>query len=184
MPPWGGTDPTLGNNPLVIAVPRTHGHLVLDMAMSQYSYGKLGEHQLAGKKLAHPGGYDDEGKLSVDPSAIMQSKRMLPVGLWKGSGLSLMMDVLVSVLSDGKTVSGITSSGNEFGVSQFFICISPDHIDEHIIEEIISYAKSSAVIEEDSSIRYPGESTLRTRQQSMEKGVYVNDEIWKKVREL
>ena len=184
MPPWGGTDPTLGNNPLVIAVPRTHGHLVLDMAMSQYSYGKLGEHHLAGKKLAHPGGYDDEGKLSVDPSAIMQSKRMLPVGLWKGSGLSLMMDVLVSVLSDGKTVSGITSSGNEFGVSQFFICISPDHIDEHIIEEIISYAKSSAVIEEDSSIRYPGESTLRTRQQSMEKGVSVNDEIWKKVREL
>ena len=61
MPPWGGKDATLGNNPLVIAVPRTEGHLVLDMAMSQYSYGKLNEHHLAGKKLAHAGGYDENG---------------------------------------------------------------------------------------------------------------------------
>ena len=31
MPPWGGIKPRLGNNPLVIAVPRTEGHVVLDM---------------------------------------------------------------------------------------------------------------------------------------------------------
>lgn len=184
MPPWGGKEPTLGNNPLVIAVPRAGGHLVLDMAMSQYSYGKLGEHHLAHKQLAHPGGYDEEGKLSNSPSDIMRSKRMLPVGLWKGSGLSLMMDVLVSALSDGKTVAGITQSGNEFGVSQFFICISPDVISEHIIDEVIDYAKSSDVVDEGSSIRYPGESTLRTRQRSLEEGVYVNDEIWRQVQAL
>jgi 3-dehydro-L-gulonate 2-dehydrogenase len=184
MPPWGGTDATLGNNPLVIAVPRAGGHLVLDMAMSQYSYGKLGEHRLAGKMLAHPGGYDEQGKLSDDPTAIMQSKRTLPVGLWKGSGLSLMMDVLVSALSDGKTVAGITNSGNEFGVSQFFLCISPGSMNENIIEEIIAYAKSSAVTDDNTSVRYPGESTLKTRERSMKDGVYVNDKIWETVREL
>src|SRR5262249_13701117 len=41
MPPWGDTVARLGNNPLVIAVPRKHGQVVLDMAMSQYSYGTL-----------------------------------------------------------------------------------------------------------------------------------------------
>lgn len=184
MPPWGGKDATLGNNPLVIAVPRKEGHLVLDMAMSQYSYGKLHEHHLAGKKLAHPGGYDDEGKLSHDPNAIMKSKRTLPVGLWKGSGLSLMMDVLVSALSNGKTVSGITATGKESGVSQFFICISPGSINESIIDEIITYAKSSAVIDENSSVRYPGESTLRQRNKSLSEGVYVNEKIWEEVEGL
>ena len=184
MPPWGGKDATLGNNPLVIAVPRKEGHLVLDMAMSQYSYGKLHEHHLAGKKLAHPGGYDDEGNLSHDPDAVMKSKRTLPVGLWKGSGLSLMMDVLVSSLSHGKTVSGITVTGKESGVSQFFICISPGSINERIIDEIITYAKSSSVVDENSSVRYPGESTLRQRNKSLSEGVYVNEKIWDEVKNL
>ena len=184
MPPWGGKDATLGNNPLVIAVPRTGGHLVLDMAMSQYSYGKLNEHYMTGKKLAHPGGYDGEGNLSTDPQAVMQSKRTLPVGLWKGSGLSLMIDVMVSALSNGNTVSKITSSGKEYAVSQFFICISPESINETIVNEIISYAKSSAVIDENSSVRYPGESTLRQREKSLGEGVYVNEKIWEDVRNL
>lgn len=184
MPPWGGKDATLGNNPLVIAVPRKNGHLVLDMAMSQYSYGKLHEHHITGKQLAHPGGYDEEGNLSTDPAAVMKSKRTLPIGLWKGSGLSLMIDVLVSSLSGGRTVGEITASGNEYGVSQFFICISPSSINENIIEKVIAYAKESAVVDEHSSVRYPGESTLRTRVKSMAEGVYVNEKIWKEVREL
>src|SRR6185436_16037737 len=41
LPPWGASEPSLGNNPLVIGVPRTNGHVVLDMAMSQFSYGTL-----------------------------------------------------------------------------------------------------------------------------------------------
>jgi len=41
MPAWGGRDSRVGNNPFVIAVPRKKGHIVLDMALSQYSYGKL-----------------------------------------------------------------------------------------------------------------------------------------------
>lgn len=184
MPPWGGKDATLGNNPLVIAVPRKEGHVVLDMAMSQYSYGKLNEHYLAGKKLAHAGGYDESGQLSDDPYSIMKSKRTLPVGLWKGSGLSLMMDVLVSVLSEGKTVADITSTGKEFAVSQFFICIAPASVNEKIIDDIIEYAKSSAVIDENASVRYPGESTLRQRNKSLSEGVYVNEKIWEEVKAL
>ncbi len=45
LPPWGGIDPRLGNNPLVIAIPREGGHVVLDMAMSQYSVGKLNQYK-------------------------------------------------------------------------------------------------------------------------------------------
>src|SRR5260370_18758713 len=41
LPPWGAADPGIGNNPLVIAVPRTRGHLVLAMAMSPFSVGAL-----------------------------------------------------------------------------------------------------------------------------------------------
>src|SRR5215218_1885631 len=49
MPPWGGKDARLGNNPLVIAIPRSQGQVVLDMAVSQYSYGALQEYEQSGR---------------------------------------------------------------------------------------------------------------------------------------
>src|SRR6201996_7905661 len=92
MPPWGGIDPLLGNNPLIIGVPRKNGHVVLDMAISQYSIGKLNLYKFKGEQLPLPGGYDNSGKLSTDPAAILESQRVLPIGFWKGSGLSLVLD--------------------------------------------------------------------------------------------
>jgi 3-dehydro-L-gulonate 2-dehydrogenase len=41
MPAWGATDPRLGNNPFVMAVPYGENGIVLDFAMTQFSYGKL-----------------------------------------------------------------------------------------------------------------------------------------------
>ena len=58
MPPWGGDTAALGNNPFVLAIPRPGGHIVLDMAMSQYSYGKLEWHQKCGTELPEYGGYN------------------------------------------------------------------------------------------------------------------------------
>jgi 3-dehydro-L-gulonate 2-dehydrogenase len=181
MPPFGGKQATLGNNPLVIAVPRQNGHLVLDMAMSQYSYGKLNEFKMKGSVLQVPGGYDEDGALSQDPSAIIQSQRTLPIGYWKGSGLSMMMDVLVAGLSGGRSVKDITMQGSETGVSHFFLCISPAHFDESIIDNIVEYAKSSATVDEKTSIRYPGEQTLSNRAKSEKEGIEVPEAIWQKI---
>lgn len=90
-----------------MAVPRKEGHLVLDMAMSQYSYGKLEVTRLANKKLPYPGGFDQEGNLTDDPAAIEQTRRILPMGYWKGSGFAIMLDVISSLLSGGLTTAGI-----------------------------------------------------------------------------
>src|ERR1039457_6326349 len=57
VPPWGGAEPAIGNNPLVIAVPRAKGHVVLDMAMSQFSYGALESYRKRGELLPVEGGF-------------------------------------------------------------------------------------------------------------------------------
>ena len=185
LPPWGGIDPRLGNNPLVIAVPRKGGHVVLDMAVSQYSYGKLMQYKAAGDELPLPGGYDSNGRLSTDPAAIMASQRPLPVGFWKGAGLSLVLDLLVTVLSKGRSTGKITQGDKESGVSQVFICIRLDgdaQVD-HLIEEIIAYTKTSR-IEEGNKIQYPGERTLNTRNRNLREGIPVDEVIWQKVLEM
>jgi 3-dehydro-L-gulonate 2-dehydrogenase len=183
LPPWGGIDPRLGNNPLVIAIPRKDGHVVLDMAISQYSVGKLNQYKSSSQELPLPGGYDHEGNLSTDAAAILESKRLLPVGFWKGSGLSLVLDLLATVLSQGNSTAKITQSEKESGVSQVFICMKPDNSTHttQLIEEIISYTKTSRPEHEGSSISYPGENTLRVREKSLKEGVLVDEVIWGKV---
>jgi 3-dehydro-L-gulonate 2-dehydrogenase len=187
LPPWGGLDPRLGNNPLVIAVPRTEGHIVLDMAMSQYSVGKLNQYKSNNEQLPLPGGYDRSGNFSTDAAVILESERLLPIGFWKGSGLSLILDLLATVLSGGQSTAKITQGDKkESGVSQIFICVKPNDDDQtkNLIEEIISYTKTSRPEHAGGAIYYPGENSLRTRERSLKEGVLVDDEIWKKVLSL
>lgn len=186
MPPWAGTDPRLGNNPLVIAVPRKQGHVVLDMAMSQFSFGKLLQYQSEGSALPLAGGYDQQGQLSTDPGAIIQSQRLLPVGFWKGSGLSLMLDLLATILSGGRSTSEITAAGKEYGISQVFICIKPEdpHLCETLTEQIITYTKSSTPEDAENPVSYPGEHTLKTRRENQAAGIPVDKKIWNEVLQM
>jgi 3-dehydro-L-gulonate 2-dehydrogenase len=172
MPAWGSVEPRLGNNPLVMAVPRKEGPLLLDMALSQFSYGKLQEYEWAHQALPVPGGYDANGDLSTDPEAIRTSKRTLPIGYWKGSGLSLMLDVLTSALSGGWSVGDIGARGKEYGLSQFFLCIDAAHLDQHIVDKIIAHE------------RYPGKRVEETRKQHLKLGIPVNDDAWQTVKNL
>lgn len=184
LPPWGGLDPRLGNNPLVIAVPRKEGHILLDMAISQYSVGKLMESKVQNKPLPLAGGYDSDGDLSTDADAILQSKRMLPIGFWKGSGLSLMLDLLATLLSGGRSTMQISEHEKEWGVSQVFICLKSDYVQsENIINGILAYSKSSRSVDGDR-ISYPGENMLRTRQQNLQEGIPVDEKIWDKVLKM
>ena len=184
MPAHGGTLPRLGNNPLVLAIPRNGGHMVLDMAMSQFSYGKLQEFEMRDEILPVEGGYDAQGKLTRDPSAIRASKRTLPIGFWKGAGLSLMLDVMLTQLGGGKSVSRITATGKEYGLSQFFLCFDAEGLDQALTEDIIEFAKSGAGTAEHQDVSYPGERTLAKRKLCDQYGIEVNQEAWNKLQNL
>ncbi len=181
MPPWGSSEPRIGNNPLIIAVPRKEGHIVLDMAMSQYSYGKLQEYDLKEEELPFYGGYDAEGELTKDPHAIRETMRPLPAGMWKGSGLAIMLDILASILSGGQTTAAITQSEEEKSISQVYICLDMDLYPnaDQVSQEILDYTQQGS-----TDVRYPGEGTLRTRQENIDKGIPVDQKMWHKVRNL
>ena len=179
--PWGGTDARLGNNPLVLAVPRPAGHLVLDMAISQFSFGKLATYAAAHEPLPVPGGYDQAGHLTTDPGAVLASQRGVPIGFWKGSGLALMLDVVLAALSGGLSTADVTQSGQEAGVSQCFICIRQPALHASVIEEILRFTKSSRPAPGSTGIFYPGEQSLATRQVNLAEGIPVNEVIWQQV---
>jgi len=188
MPAWGGTDPRLGNNPMVIAVPYKEKAIVLDFAMSQYSYGKMESYRNAGLQLPYPGGFDKNGKLTTDPSEILETWRSLPIGFWKGSGLSLLLDILAAILSGGNSAHEIRKTQIEYALSQVFIALDPRHLANYplindSIDRIIADLHGS-LPDNQSVVRYPGENIERIRRENQEKGIPVKKSIWLEILNL
>ena len=191
MPAWGATSGGIGNNPFIMAVPRKQGHIVLDMAMSQYSYGKLQVTRLKNQKLPYPGGFDEHGNLSDDPGAIETTRRVLPIGFWKGSGFAVLLDIIASLLAGGLTTAGMDKfdKGSCGSCCQVFIAIDPLKINtqefiDKVLSETIAQLKSSVPVKENGEIYYPGENSLKTRNENMQLGIPVDDGVWTKVKEL
>jgi 3-dehydro-L-gulonate 2-dehydrogenase len=189
LPPWGASEPRLGNNPLVIAMPRSEGHIVLDMAMSQFSIGALESYKARGAELPVAGGFDSNGNPTHDAAAILASGRTLPIGYWKGSGLALMLDLLATVLSGGKATFQIPKdSHQETGLSQMFLAfdlksIDNDQLTEGIVKQIIDFVHGAAA-SGDEKVRYPGERRLEIRKQNLAEGIPVEPEIWERLQHL
>ncbi len=178
LPPWGASDPRVGNNPLVIAVPRDDGHVVLDMAMSQFSVGALASYRARGEALPVAGGYDEGGALSRDPAAIEASRRLLPIGFWKGSGLALVLDLVAALVSGGQATHQIPLDPElETGLSQVFIAIDPGGSQDRLVDRVIAHLHTG-----DGDVRYPGERTLLTRNRNIRDGVPVDPAIWRDVQ--
>jgi 3-dehydro-L-gulonate 2-dehydrogenase len=189
MPAWGATDPRIGNNPFVIAVPYQGEAVVLDFAMSQYSYGKLESLKKERKKLPFPGGFNKNGQMTDNPDEILESWRVLPVGYWKGAGLSLLLDIMATILSGGLSTHQIHNCSSEHSVSQIFIAINIKLLYnypaiENSINLIIDDLHKSNPDNPSSEIRFPGEKVLQIRKANLEKGIPVSSEAWNKLTSI
>jgi len=202
LPAWGATNAVLGNNPLILAVPRNGavleggtttrdgGPIVLDMAMSQFSYGALAGYARRDEPLPVVGGYDPAGNLTTDAAAIEASQRALPIGYWKGSGLSMMLDLFAAMLSGGIATHQIPADpALEAGVSQFFLCIDPGSLSspeelDRVAGGILASVHAAHPVDPAKPVRYPGEQTLQLREENLRLGVPVDPDLWRRLCEF
>lgn len=189
MPPWGAREIRIGNNPLVLAVPRSEGPVVLDMAMSQFSYGRLETARRRQEQLPLAGGFDLHGNLTQDPEAIINSQRPLPIGYWKGSSLSLLLDLTAALLSGGQTSYRIGRQPAEFNISQVFIAFDLTQaasaaLADQVVSEVLDDLHSAILAAEGDEILYPGERVLKTRRENRVNGILADPSIWQQILAL
>lgn len=188
MPAWGAEDRRIGNNPLIMCVPYKKGHVMMDGAMAQFSYGAIESAKLAGKMLPVPGGYDSKGNITCDPAEIEKTWRVLPIGYWKGSSISILLDMIAATLSDGNTVTEVGRlSEDEYALSQVFIAIDMSNIpmnSERVVQTIIDDIKASKKVNENQEIFYPNEMSYPIRRDNLENGIPVNEDIWETILSL
>ena len=187
LPPWGGVSAAIGNNPLILAVPRSAGPVVLDIAMSQFSYGALESYRKRGAALPVDGGFDASGTLTRDPAAIEQTQRLLPTGYWKGSGLATLLDSVAAMLALGNATHQIANEPlRETSLSQTFIAIHPAALGStgqlnQIADSIVESVHAATPAEPGKPVRYPGENTLRLRRENRELGLPIEADVWKQI---
>jgi 3-dehydro-L-gulonate 2-dehydrogenase len=185
MPPWGGAAPRLGNNPLVIAIPNGEAPVVLDMAMSQYSYGRLEGAAQRGERLPVPGGFDRDGQLTCEAARVLETSRVLPIGYWKGSGLALALDLLAAGLSGGDATVDIGRRPDEYGLSQVFIAIDMAG-EAGALAALVTRIRDDLAAGTDEGVpeavgRAPGDGVRRARAESLALGVPVETAVWQAI---
>lgn len=193
MPAWGGSKLRLGNNPIVFALPGNPPVLV-DIALSQFSYGKIQEAAFAGKQLSVPGGIGFDGKPTTDAQEIIETLkagayRLLPMGYWKGAALAFVLDAMAALLSGGLASREVeTETTADVGISQVFIAfdlarlVSPEERDARIAE-LVAHLKSGHAGEPED-VRFPGEGAEAKRRENAEKGAPVDPGVWATVKAL
>ena len=184
MPAWGAIDAKLGNNPFVLAVPNGKDSIVLDMAMSLYSYGAVELTALKNEQLAFPGGFSIDGELTTDPAAIFKSRRLVPIGYWKGAGMALVLDILATILSGGQSTHEISKHADEYSISQVFIAIDISKLANHstikpAIQSILDDYADSIPQSAANKIKYPGQKAKAIREENLAKGIPVAEKVWK-----
>ena len=99
LPPWGGLDMLLSTNPIAVAVPAgQEPPVVLDMATTVAAYGKVKAKAQKGEMMPEGWMIDRTGAPLLDPKRADEGF-LLPIGGYKGYGLSLIVGLLAGTLN-------------------------------------------------------------------------------------
>jgi L-2-hydroxycarboxylate dehydrogenase (NAD+) len=99
LPPWGGLDMLLSTNPIAVAVPAgQEPPIVLDMATTVAAYGKVKAKAQRGEPMPLGWMIDRLGQPLTDPKRAEEGF-LMPIGGYKGYGLSLIVGLLAGTLN-------------------------------------------------------------------------------------
>jgi LDH2 family malate/lactate/ureidoglycolate dehydrogenase len=114
LPPWGGLDMLLSTNPIAAAIPSSKEvPIVLDMATTVAAYGKVKAKAQRGEMMPEGWMIDRQGKPLLDPSKSDEGF-LLPIGGYKGYGLSLVVGILAGTLNGAAMGSQVIDFNKDF----------------------------------------------------------------------
>ena len=184
MAPFGGIDKILGTNPLAIGIPGRSGPIVLDMSTSQVARGKIVIAKNRGQQIPEGWAIDIDGRPTTDPDAALKGA-LLPAAGPKGSGLSIMVDLLAGALSGSSVATAVRGTfrmDREGTKGDFFMAIDPGAVgdfDEFLnrVEDLKSDVRSSRTAPGVTRIYLPGEFEMECRRKRLEEGIQIEADL-------
>ncbi|MCB0116597.1 MAG: Ldh family oxidoreductase, partial [Caldilineaceae bacterium] len=192
MAPWGGIDGVIGTNPWAVAVPTADDAdampIVLDMALTMAGKGMMGWLMRDGKKMPTTWAITKDGRFTDDPAEAMDGT-LLPMGEYKGAGLSVITDVLTGVLSGSGAFGTIPySNPTRQEVAHQFIAYDIDWFMPRAefyadLAQFVAMMRASRTRPDVDEILLPGELEWRRMQEKKAGGVPVDPVIYAELKE-
>jgi len=130
--PAGARAALFGTNPIAFAWPRPghpDGPVVFDMATASMAMGEVQIAARDGHEVPPGTGLDAAGEPTTDPAAIADGGVLLPFGGYKGSGISLMVELLSAALIGERFSFEAAAADNRDGGpprgGEFILALSP-----------------------------------------------------------
>src|ERR1700689_851468 len=152
LPPWGGSENLLGTSPMAVAVPALEEPpIVLDMAPTVAAFGKVRLKAQRGEQMPVGWMIDREGKPLTDPKRADEG-HLLPIGDYKGYGLSLIIGLLAGALNRAalglQVIDFVKETGTTTNTGQAIAAISvetfmPPADFKHAVDQIIRDIRNS-----------------------------------------
>ena len=179
--PYGGSDRRLSTNPLAIGVPVAGGDpAILDVTTSTVAEGKLMVAVNKGEKVPEGWIVDKDGKPTVEPRDFYAGGALLTIGAHKGSGLSIVTDLLAGAITTGKSSD---PDDTVLRNNMLSIFIAPAVYDAnggvlHEAARFIEFVKASPPLKPGEPVKAPGDVERATRKQRLANGIPIDDTTW------
>lgn len=194
MAPWGGIDLLLSTNPIAISVPRGNQQapVLLDMATTVAAYGKVKMKAQQGQPMPVGWMIDKQGNPLTDPNRSSEGM-LLPIGDYKGYGLSLMIGLLAGCMNGAAVGSKLVDFNEDprtvANTGQTVIAVNPDFLGgkEMLIEEterVVAELKASRTLPGVKEVRVPGEGAAKAREQRSVEGIPITNELLTKLNHV
>jgi LDH2 family malate/lactate/ureidoglycolate dehydrogenase len=185
VPPWQGRETRFGTNPICMAVPGDRW--LLDMATTTVALGKIYKARINGQETIPPGWAMDAEGVPTTSVATALSGLISPLGGYKGSGLAVLVEILVAVLGGGAMSSElgrIRVRGKPVRCSQTFLGIDVERfmtIEEFTarMERLAGLVKSTAPAKGYDEVLLAGEPEWRVEKDRRATGIPLEEGTWK-----
>ncbi len=187
--PWQGREGRFGTNPICMAVPWRVGEnapdpWLLDMATTTVAANKIFKAHV-NQEPSIPAGWamDRDGVPTTDTPAAYAGL-LMPLGGYKGSGLSMMVEILCGALSGGAMsteLGGLRVRGKRFRASQLFLAIDVKRMQpefEERVEWLIGHVKSAKPAVGFDEVLVANEPELRMYRKRSVSGIPIPEGTW------
>jgi L-2-hydroxycarboxylate dehydrogenase (NAD+) len=191
MPPWGGTNPLLGTNPLAIAVPTNGTPFVLDIATTAVSHGTIKVAAREGRPLPEGWVVDADGRPITD-AARADEGFLVPMGGYKGSGLTIAIGLLAGVLNGAAFGADVVDhrrdSVTPTNTGQAILVLAP-HLFRprgEVLSDLTQHldALRNSGSRDGRPVRLPGDEAARTRTENETHGIPISDHLARELAQL
>jgi LDH2 family malate/lactate/ureidoglycolate dehydrogenase len=180
MPPWGGTNPILGTNPIAIAIPTEDHPFVLDIASTAASHGSIKVAAQQGDPMPEGWVVDADGRPITDPARADEGF-LVPMGGYKGAGLTIAFGLLAGVLNGAAFGAEVIDHRHELGTptntGQAIMVLRADLFrpQDDVVSALTGHlsALRNSGTRDGGPVRLPGDGAAATRRDNEENGVPV-----------